>query len=85
MLENNEVKEYETSDIGFAAFLKLKGLNIETDKVVKMKNGRFKFVFDNSNDKVKDIWKEYVNSEFQEFDMAIRLMRSMVAGNSKNN
>ena len=54
------MKTFETSDIGIAAYIMMRGLKLL--KATRSQSGRFKFVFDDKNDDGNDNDNYYDNS-----------------------
>ena len=81
-MEKQNIDVYETPDLSFAAYLKMKGLKlIDVGRIVD--NGkRFKFIFDDNAGDAEDLRMEFINSESYQFDLSAKTLRSMIK-NSK--
>ena len=66
---------YTTSDLGFAAFLMLKGIKLIS---ASKQQGRFCFEFDDQNGVVNTLSVEYLNSEFPRYDNAVRTLKKLL-------
>lgn len=70
-----EKQRFETTDLAFAAFLMLKGIElVETER----EKGKTKFIFDDSVDLCEHLMLVYANSEFQKFDAHIRALKKLI-------
>jgi len=67
---------YTTSDLSLAAFLSMRGLEIQ--KAVKLSGGRFEFILDDPEARAERLSLEYVNSDFSKFDGQIRLIKKIL-------
>ena len=61
---------FDTSDIGVAAYIMMKGLKLISAS--RERNGRFKFIFDDPNNKGHQLAVDFVNSEAAKFDAHIK-------------
>ena len=66
---------YKTSDLGFSAFLMIKGLKLISASRV---SGRFQFEFDDPNNIANTLSIEYLNSEFPKYDNAVRTLKKLL-------
>ena len=66
---------YKTSDLGFAAFLMIKGIKLVS---ATKQQGRFCFEFDNQLDQINTLSVEYLNSEFPRYDNAVRTLKKLL-------
>tara|TARA_R110001583_G_scaffold48919_8_gene153119 strand:+ start:7724 stop:7975 length:252 start_codon:yes stop_codon:yes gene_type:complete len=78
ILEENS-KIFNTSDLSLAAFLLMKGLKLNDAK--KITSGKFKFSFNDPDDKAKKLALDFVNSEFCEFDNQVRNLKKLIYNN----
>ena len=69
-------KTFQTSDIGIAAFVMMKGLKLR--KAAKTHNGRFSFVFDDPNNLGQQLSVDYVNSESAKFDANMKNLKNIL-------
>ena len=70
------MKTFETSDIGIAAFIMMKGLVLRS--ATRGPSGRFLFVFDDPNDKGRACAVDYVNSESAKFDANMKNLKNIL-------
>ncbi len=66
-------KNYETADLGLAAFLLIKGCKLVS---AGRKGNKYNFVFDCPSAGVLAI--EYINSEFSKFDSALKTLKNLI-------
>lgn len=66
--------EYETADLGLAAFLLIKGITMLS---AGRKGSRYSFVFSGKQECQK-LAVAYVNSEFSRFDAALKNLKNLV-------
>jgi hypothetical protein len=67
-------KQYITSDIALAAYLKLKGLKlIECNRADK-----FNFVFEDEDDDACVLALEFINSEIRKYDDEMRSLKKII-------
>ena len=70
------MNEYETSDLALAAFLLLHDfVLLGADK---LPSGRFRFIFNDSDDKAHGLSMAFINSDFVKFDNHIRSLKKLV-------
>tara|TARA_B100000214_G_C23410784_1_gene375886 strand:- start:162 stop:422 length:261 start_codon:yes stop_codon:yes gene_type:complete len=74
--EKSNMKHYQTSDLSLAGFLLLKGLKLL--KAEREKSGRFIFLFDDPDDKCKNLALAFLNSDFSEYDNHIRNLKKII-------
>tara|TARA_A100001515_G_scaffold18315_1_gene13366 strand:- start:206 stop:427 length:222 start_codon:yes stop_codon:yes gene_type:complete len=70
------MKNYQTSDLSLAGFLLLRGLKLI--KAEKERSGKFLFLFDDPEDKCKQLALEFLNSEFSEYDNHVRNLKKII-------
>tara|TARA_B100000287_G_C20146963_1_gene588561 strand:- start:113 stop:334 length:222 start_codon:yes stop_codon:yes gene_type:complete len=70
------MKTFETSDIGIAAYVMMRGLKLV--KASRGVNGRFKFVFKDDSDIGKIYAVDYVNSESAKFDAHMKNLKNIL-------
>ena len=71
-----DVKLYETSDIGIAAYVMMRGLKLRTaSRGIK---GRFSFVFEDPNNLGRIYEVDYVNSESARFDANMKNLKNIL-------
>ena len=67
---------FQTSDIGIAAYVMMKGLKLK--QASRGNNGRFSFVFDDPQDLGKRYAVDYVNSESAKFDANMKNLKNIL-------
>jgi len=72
----NMMKTFETSDIGVAAYVMMKGLRLKSAS--RGHGGRFKFVFEDPNDMGNRYSVDYVNSEAARFDANMKNLKNIL-------
>lgn len=72
----NTMKTFETSDIGIAAYVMMKGLRLQS--ATRTQSGRFKFVFNDPDSKGKLFAVDYVNSESAKFDAHMKNLKNIL-------
>ena len=72
-------KIYITSDIAIAAFLMMKGMKLIS--ATRERNGRFRFEFDDPNNKADQFAVEFVNSESAKFDAHVKNLKNILFKN----
>ena len=70
------MKTFQTSDIGIAAYVMMKGLKLK--QASRGHNGRFSFVFDDPQDLGKKYAVDYVNSESARFDANMKNLKNIL-------
>ena len=70
------MKTFQTSDIGIAAYVMMKGLKLK--QAFRGHNGRFSFVFDDPQDLGKKYAVDYVNSESAKFDANMKNLKNIL-------
>ena len=70
------MKTFQTSDIGIAAYVMMKGLKLKNAS--RGHNGRFIFVFDDPQDEGKEYAVDYVNSESAKFDANMKNLKNIL-------
>ena len=70
------MKTFQTSDIGIAAYVMMKGLVLKTAS--RGHNGRFAFIFEDPNDEGKQCAVDYVNSESARFDANMKNLKNIL-------
>ena len=70
------MKTFQTSDIGIAAFVMMKGLKLKTAS--KGHSGRFNFVFDDPKSLGAQYAVDYVNSESAKFDAHMKNLKNIL-------
>lgn len=78
MGEGQAVKEYATTDLALAGFLRLRGLPLTKVELVPENRRKSRFVFDDTIDVAEHLRLEYANSEFQQFDSHIRALKKLI-------
>ena len=71
-----EGNTFTTSDLPLAAYLVIKGLQIQ--KAKKVAGGKFEFIIDDSDGVAESLAIEYINSEFCKFDNTIRSIKKIL-------
>jgi len=72
----NIMKTFETSDIGIAAYVMMRGLKL--CKANRGSNGRFNFVVDDKNNLGSTFALDYVNSETAKFDAHMKNLKNIL-------
>lgn len=72
-------KNFITSDLSLAAFLKMN--NITLLKCSKTQNGKFEFIFEDSDERSQKLSIDYLNSDFCKFDNQIRTLKKLLYKN----
>ena len=67
---------YNTSDIGIAAFLQLRGLKLKECK--RLENGKFFFLFEDPKSECQNLSLEFLDSEFCKFDNNVRNLKKVL-------
>ena len=67
---------FETSDIGIAAYVMMKGLKLL--KATRGPGGRFKFVFEDPKNLGTGLAVDYVNSEAAKFDANMKNLKNIL-------
>jgi hypothetical protein len=70
--KNNDI--FETSDLGTAAYLLVKGCIL---LIAGKEKNRYSFVFEKEQE-CKRLALEYINSEFSRFDSSLKNLRSLI-------
>ena len=70
------MKTFQTSDIGIAAFVMMKGLKLK--QACKSHSGRFSFVFEDPKDLGRQYAVDYVNSESARFDANMKNLKNIL-------
>ena len=69
-----EDNTYETADLGLAAFLLVKGQNLNS---AGRRGNRYSFVFE-GDEECQKLAVVYVNSEFSRFDAALKNLKNLI-------
>jgi len=72
----NKMKRFETSDIGIAAYVMMKGLRLL--RATRGNGGRFNFVFEDPNNQGPTLAVDYVNSEAAKFDANMKNLKNIL-------
>jgi hypothetical protein len=67
---------FTTSDIGIAAYLQLKGMNLKECK--RLENGRFFFSFEDDGKTGDALALEFLGSDFCKFDNNVRNFKKIL-------
>ena len=70
------MKTFETSDIGVAAYVMMKGLLLKS--ATRNHGGRFKFIFNDPNQIGSKLSVDYVNSESAKFDAHMKNLKNIL-------
>ena len=76
MQTEDSMKTFETSDIGIAAYVMMRGLKLKS--ATRNHTGRFNFIFLDVNDKGKSYAVDYVNSESARFDANMKNLKNIL-------
>jgi len=69
-------KTFQTSDIGVAAYVMMRGLKLKS--ATKEHRGRFLFIFEDQNDEGQKLSVDFVNSEAALFDAHIKNLKNIL-------
>jgi len=72
----NMIKTFETSDIGIAAYVMMRGLKLKT--AARSNAGRFNFIFDDPSDLGPTFAVDFVNSESAKFDAHVKNLKNIL-------
>ncbi|MDB4337536.1 DUF5659 domain-containing protein [bacterium] len=75
----HRMNEYKTSDLATAAYLHMKGIPLI--KADSLSNGRFIFVFDDTDSSCTMLSYEFINSECSKYDNHVRMLKKMIYKN----
>ncbi len=70
------MKTFQTSDIGVAAYIMMRGLKLKS--ATRDNRGRFLFVFEDPDDKGQKLSVDFVNSEAALFDAHIKNLKNIL-------
>lgn len=70
------MKTFDTSDIGIAAYVMMKGLRLRS--AARGQGGRFRFVFEDPQDLGQKYAVDYVNSESAKFDANMKNLKNIL-------
>ena len=70
------MKTFQTSDIGIAAFVMMKGLKLK--QASRGQGGRFNFLFDDPSGLGPKYAVDYVNSESAKFDANMKNLKNIL-------
>jgi hypothetical protein len=70
------MKKFETSDIGIAAYVMMRGLKLL--RASRGNTGRFNFIFSDPDDLGKVYAVDYVNSESAKFDAHMKNLKNIL-------
>ena len=70
------MKNFETSDIGVAAYVMMKGLKLKSAS--RGHGGRFKFIFNDPQQIGNKLSVDYVNSESAKFDAHMKNLKNIL-------
>ena len=70
------MKTFETSDIGIAAYVMMRGLKLRSAS--RGGRGRFSFIFEDPNDLGRSYEVDYVNSESAKFDANMKNLKNIL-------
>ena len=70
------MKTFETSDIGVAAYVMMKGLKLQS--ATRDSRGRFKFIFSDPRDLANGLSVDFVNSESAKFDAHMKNLKNIL-------
>ena len=71
-----EIGKYKTSDIGIAAYVMMKGLQLVEAK--RSSTGRFSFIFNDPTGLASVFAVDYLNSESARFDANIKNLKNIL-------
>jgi hypothetical protein len=67
---------YNTSDIGIAAYLQLRGIKLKECK--RLDTGKFHFLFDDPDQRCQALSLEFLDSDFCRFDNNVRNFKKIL-------
>jgi len=67
---------YNTSDIGIAAYLQLRGIKLKECR--RLETGKFFFSFDDPNQVCQSLALEFLDSDFCRFDNNVRNLKKIL-------
>ena len=70
------MKTFETSDIGIAAYVMMRGLKLRS--ATRGARGRFSFIFEDPNNLGRVYEVDYVNSESAKFDANMKNLKNIL-------
>lgn len=70
------MKTFETSDIGIAAYLMMRGLKLKSAS--RGNRGKFKFIFADPDNLGRSYEVDYVNSESAKFDANMKNLKNIL-------
>ena len=70
------MKTFDTSDIGIAAYVMMRGLKLV--RASRGSSGRFSFIFNDPDDKGRVYAVDYVNSESARFDAHMKNLKNIL-------
>ena len=73
-----QIREYKTTDLSLAGYLRLRGLEIIRVEVIPGQRSKSRFVFDDTIDVAEHLSLEFTNSDFQEYDSHIRALKKLI-------
>ena len=76
MSEQEQAKDFTTSDIGIAAYLQLVGYRLLTCK--RLETGKFFFEFEDPNNECKEKSLHFLSSDFCRFDNNVRNLKKVL-------
>jgi hypothetical protein len=71
-----ERKMYTTSELAFAAYLKMKGVKMLS--AARVQGGRFEFVFDDPTGSCDSHLVDFLNSDFGIFDAQMKSLKKII-------
>jgi len=71
-------KEFSTTDLALAGFLRLKGLPLVKVEVIPGNKSKSRFVFDDTVDVAEQLVLEFTNSDFQKYDSHVRALKKLI-------
>ena len=72
----SDTETFTTSDIGIAAYLRLKGVKLL--KCMRLDSGKFYFEFEDSNSSCQSMSLEFLESDFCKFDNIVRNLKKVL-------
>lgn len=72
------VREYKTTDLALAGYLRLKGLPVIRVELIPENRRKSRFVFDDTVDVAEHLALEFANGEFQEYDAHVRSLKKLI-------
>lgn len=74
---NGTVKTWQTTDLGSAAYVFMRGLRLLGSRRAARGNGQFVFMFADPENRGEQFSIDFLNSECREYDAAVRSLKKL--------